>query len=302
VTDTRTRYPYRSPGDHAAVQAACRRALTASGTRCEMGLVDSALGATGVLVAGGRTALPPAVLVPGAEAPAATMTAAIEAVGRSRQVFVPDPPGMPGLSAPRQPERDFWASYGHWLDTVLPQLTTEPVMLVGHGLGAGIALTSSCEPQVTQLVLIDPLGLSPIRQPLPVRWRRWLWRVNADHQAAGRLLHSLTGPGFRPDPAALAVSCVIGAHYRPPRIPHRVPQESIHRWIHRTPLTVVVGECDPYLTGPALRALAARLPEASVRMLDGVGHLLPLEAPERFAELMSGVTTARSTTPRNDHR
>jgi pimeloyl-ACP methyl ester carboxylesterase len=265
-----------------------------------MRLVDTELGATGVLVAGQRTSLPPAVLVPGAEATGTTMTAAIETVGRSRQVFVPDPPGMPGMSAPRQPERNFWSAYGRWLDTTLPQLTTDPVMLVGHGLGAGIALASSCEHQVTQLVLIDPLGLSPIRQPLPLRWRRSLWRVNADEQATGRLLHSLTAPGFQPDPATLAVLCVIGAHYRPPRIPRRFPQESIHRWTRRTPITATVGEYDPLMAGPARRALAARLPEASVRTLDGVGHFLPLEAPERFAELINGVTTVESA-PRNDH-
>ncbi|MCK0089628.1 alpha/beta hydrolase [Rhodococcus sp. HNM0563] len=300
MTESRTRYPYRSPGDHAAVQAACRRALTDSGLPCEVQLVDTAQGATGVLVAGQPSALPPVVLVPGAEAPAVTMTAAIEAIGRSRQVFVPDPPGMPGLSAPKQPERDFWASYGSWLDTVLPALTPDPVMLVGHGLGAGIALAASREHQVTQLVLIGPLGLSPVRPSVAVRWRRWLWRVNADHQATGRLLQSLTAAGFRPDPAALAVLCVIGAHYRPPHIPHRFPEESVRRWTHRTPLTAVVGEYDPVLTGPALRALAARLPTASVRMLDGVGHLLPLEAPDRFAELLDRVTTARSA-PRNDH-
>lgn len=266
-----------------------------------MRLVHTALGATAVVVAGAPSALPPVVVIPGAEATAATMTAAIEAIAQSRQVFVPDPPGMPGLSAPRQPEHDFWAVYGHWLDTVLPELTPDPVMLVGHGLGAGIALASSCETQVTQLVLVDPLGLSPVRRPLPVRWRRWLWRLNADQQATGRLLYSLTGPGFRPAPAVLAVFCAIGAHYRPPRPPRRCPEDSIRRWTHRTPLTAVVGECDPVLTGPALRALAARLPLASVRMLDGVGHLLPLEAPERFAELIRHMPTARSA-PRHDHR
>jgi len=51
------------------------------------------------------------------------------------------------------------------------------------------------------------------------------------------------------------------------------------------PVTVVIGDRDQVEHEPALRQTLARLlPQASFRVLKGVGHLSPLEAPNKLAD------------------
>lgn len=67
MTGLHTKYPYRSPGDHIFVQSSCRRLLSGTKQRYEVRYVDSALGATGVVTSGTRSALPAIVVVAGTE-------------------------------------------------------------------------------------------------------------------------------------------------------------------------------------------------------------------------------------------
>jgi 3-oxoadipate enol-lactonase len=51
------------------------------------------------------------------------------------------------------------------------------------------------------------------------------------------------------------------------------------------PVTVVIGDRDEVEHEAALREIFARiLPQATFRVLEGVGHLSPLEAPDAVAE------------------
>jgi 3-oxoadipate enol-lactonase len=51
------------------------------------------------------------------------------------------------------------------------------------------------------------------------------------------------------------------------------------------PVTVVIGDRDQVEHETALREIFARLlPQATFRVLNGVGHLSPLEAPDAVAE------------------
>ena len=51
------------------------------------------------------------------------------------------------------------------------------------------------------------------------------------------------------------------------------------------PVTVVIGDRDQVEQKPALRKTFARfLPQATFRVLKGVGHLSPLEAPNELAD------------------
>ncbi|UGQ58528.1 alpha/beta hydrolase [Rhodococcus pyridinivorans] len=291
MTGLHTKYPYRSPGDHIFVQSSCRRLLSGTKQRYEVRYVDSALGATGVVTSGTRSALPAIVVVAGTEVPAAAMTALIDVLGPSRQVFVVDPPGMPGLSDPRYPVRDLWTVYGQWFDTVLAQLTSSPVTVIGYGFGAAIAVSAPRHVHVTDLVLAAPIGLSPIRQTAASRWHRWRWHTDADPQSAERFLRVVTGTGFKPDADLVALYCTIGAHYLPLRIRPLVPDDAITQKAEHVPITIAVGGDDPFLTEPVRGALGGRVPQASIHLLDGVGHLIPLEAPEQLAALADSATS-----------
>jgi 3-oxoadipate enol-lactonase len=64
------------------------------------------------------------------------------------------------------------------------------------------------------------------------------------------------------------------------------------------PCTVVHGALDPLSPAENSRRLAALIPDARYVELDGVGHLVPQEAPQRLAELV----TAASHTTTKAHR
>jgi pimeloyl-ACP methyl ester carboxylesterase len=52
----------------------------------------------------------------------------------------------------------------------------------------------------------------------------------------------------------------------------------------KLPVIVVVGDCDQIEHEAALREIFARfLPQTSFRVLQGIGHLSPLEAPDALA-------------------
>ena len=54
------------------------------------------------------------------------------------------------------------------------------------------------------------------------------------------------------------------------------------------PALVIVGEADRETPVAYAEALAAGLPDSTLEILEGVGHLSPSEAPERFNELLNG--------------
>jgi non-heme chloroperoxidase len=63
----------------------------------------------------------------------------------------------------------------------------------------------------------------------------------------------------------------------------------------RVPTTILVGTHDR-LTPPArARVLASGVPAAQLRVLDGLGHMLPLEAPDVVASTIARLATVRSS-------
>jgi pimeloyl-ACP methyl ester carboxylesterase len=55
-------------------------------------------------------------------------------------------------------------------------------------------------------------------------------------------------------------------------------------------VTVVIGDRDQIENEPALRKTFARfLPQATFRLLKGIGHLSPLEAPNELADACSAL-------------
>ena len=62
------------------------------------------------------------------------------------------------------------------------------------------------------------------------------------------------------------------------------------------PTVVVVGSKDR-LTVPARgRALVAAIPGARLEVLDGIGHMLPLEAPDVLAREIAGLSMSSGAT------
>jgi pimeloyl-ACP methyl ester carboxylesterase len=54
------------------------------------------------------------------------------------------------------------------------------------------------------------------------------------------------------------------------------------------PLVVAVGDQDDILPVDEARQIAASAPDGSLEVIEGAGHLVSVEAPERFNEILSG--------------
>lgn len=279
---------YHETADSVPVRRACRDRLEHWHVPHALHRFDTSLGVTTVLSAGTSTGLPPVVLLPGADLNAATSLATVCALREQHRVLVPDIPGEPGLSSSRRPHRyrQLLPAYGHWLDELLPQLCSEPVILVGHSLGAGIALASTPSDHVAKLVLVSPAGLVAMRHTRELTWLRTKWRLDATLGNSEQLLSYLMSPRFTPDMGLVSWYSMVAEHCFPGRLPRRLPARLVHRW-SGTPVVVATGEHDRLVSPDRLRRRVRSLLGVEVRTLPRCGHLALREAPGTVAELIT---------------
>ncbi|MFC8765622.1 alpha/beta hydrolase [Streptomyces sp. NPDC057193] len=102
------------------------------------------------------------VLIPGTNVNAAVSLGFAEALSRSGPLIVLDVPGRSGLSAGERPRRHRTDRYGRWLTDILPQVTSEPAVVVGHSLGGAIALASGSD-LISGRLLVSTAGLVRLR-------------------------------------------------------------------------------------------------------------------------------------------
>ncbi|MGM5069233.1 alpha/beta fold hydrolase [Rhodococcus qingshengii] len=276
---------YRCPGDERQLLTSARTMLTSWSLPWELRRVQTSLGSTLILAAGAATSLPAAVFVPGAGLSAAMIEPAVAAIACTRTVFVVDVPGEPGLSAARRPASADLDHYGRWLDEVTGALGEKSLVLIGHGLGAAIVLSSTPHPRVAGTVLVNPERLGRSRWYSWGALRRFLWRRSTDIDAAQHYLEHVTGPKFVPSPALVGWFCNVGAYCHPtPSLP-LLDTDRIGLWADHAPMVAAVGADDPLSpTGTAVKAFADH--HVTVTELENTGHLAPVENPIALAQIV----------------
>ena len=221
-------------------------------------------------------------------------------------------PVMPGLRAPgfrvlrpdlrghgrsSRPDSGYhWSHHAADMEAVLDAAGVERAAVVGFSIGGGVAieLAQTLSDRVDSLVLIAPVMpdrpfepdfLENLKQVARVARTEGIEAAMKGPWAQSPLfVHSFTKPGIR-EAAAAILNDFPGAEYlaserdhveREWTIPERLPQIEAQT-------LVMVGE----LEMPGFRAFAeeatANIPEARIEVLDGCGHLLPLEEPELVA-------------------
>jgi pimeloyl-ACP methyl ester carboxylesterase len=192
-----------------------------------------------------------------------------------------------------------------------------PFDLVGHSLGAGIALTLAAEhaPAVRRLVLVSPAGLSSMPRAASLLLSAGADIALAARRRAGaladfgwgrRLLLGLAAA----DPAAIAptqarmmIRASAGAQ-RTSEAFATITGTDLRPLLLRAgaPIGVIWGERDRTIPVRLADVVRAQRPEVEVTVVPGAGHVLMVERPEAFVDALEGLLATLpkdATTPRS---
>ncbi|SES78721.1 poly(3-hydroxyalkanoate) depolymerase [Geodermatophilus poikilotrophus] len=239
-----------------------------------------------------------------------------ELAARGRQVISFDAPGIGGSTPYRSPRR--MPGLVRTVTGMLDALGYDEVDVFGVSLGGVVAqqLARQAQHRVRGLVLAATapgLGGMPgapsalLALTTPRRYR------DPEHylQVAGRIYGGMA----RTDPHRL-LHTVIG-RVRPPSLAgyagqlYAITGWTSLPWLHtlRQPTLVIAGDDDPIIPLINGRILAWRIPNASLHVVQGGGHLFILERPADMAELVTSfldgepapVTVGAGATTWTDH-
>lgn len=284
---------YRSPAARERVRNWCEARLAAWPVPHDRWQVETSAGLTSVVRTGpdpkpGRGAL---VLLPGTNMNAAVSLGFAEALSRVASLIVLDVPGQPGLSAGERPRRQRMARYGRWLTEALAQVTSEPVVVVGHSLGGAIALASGSD-LISGRVLVSTAGLVRLRVGASVLGATVPWLLRPSVPRAERLVRHMSSSGASVSDELSRWMALVGSSCRSSLAPAPLPS-SVLAHARSVPNMVVTGSRDVFLPPARLGPAAEQRLGTHLRVLDGAGHLLPEEFPERLAVLVAEFIEAR---------
>lgn len=277
---------YRSPEGMLEIRAWCEARLAAWEFPHQARTIPSILGSTHVVTAGHG---PDLVLLPGTNFAAATWLDLIATLAEDHTVHALDLPGQPGLSGADRPNRSA-DRHGAWLAEVATALGTDRPVIVAHSLGAVTALRAIADGAISRrVVLLDPAGLMRLKVGLDVMRPTVPWLRKPNDATSAALLTTMMARGHTPEPDLAVWMSLVGQHVRTSLAPSPVPARVL-RTIADVPVEVLSGREDIFLPPARLeRALHRRLPTASLRFVDGAGHLLPHERPDAVRDWLDRV-------------
>jgi pimeloyl-ACP methyl ester carboxylesterase len=212
-----------------------------------------------------------------------------------RRAVALDLPGFGEAAAPAEP-------VAHWQDVLaaMDALGMDRASIVGSSFGAAVALrvAATAPARVSSLLLFSSAG---VPEPDPSPQLLGAWEAEEGALEAGDL--------------AKAVEAVVAAWVSPAasdEVRRRVSTmqrgnyeaHASERGLRQAvdpleedpgllaaidcPALVAAGEDDVVDFKDAVQGLGARLPRAETTLIEGCGHLAPLEAPEEFRRLVVG--------------
>jgi pimeloyl-ACP methyl ester carboxylesterase len=204
--------------------------------------------------------------------------------------------GLGGSSGPEMPPY----SLGLWArdaKVLLDQLELQRAVVVSHGYGAAVALEMALDfPMATRgMVAVSPLLRVPAgvaagaRQQMETAERQGMAAViPLVQQQIAPVGSGATGVFDRLRPSLQATE--PASYARTARAMMRADLSDRIEDVAK-PTLVVVGQHDPLATVALARELEETISGARIQILPGVSHLLPLEAPQELARLITDFAT-----------
>jgi pimeloyl-ACP methyl ester carboxylesterase len=204
-------------------------------------------------------------------------------------------PDMPGFGQSTRPDT---ARNPAHLAVLLNQLLDaegrDPVHLVGFGLGGWVAaeMAAMNQGRLLTLTVVGAAGIKPregyIHDPLTQSWTDYVRGGFRDDE------HFIAVFGEEPVEQVIQLwdfsrEMTARITWKPWMWSLQLP--TLLRGV-RTPALVVWGEQDQIVPLDCARQYAEVLPNASLEVIPGAGHVVELEEPDRLAALITAQTTA----------
>ncbi|WP_328924269.1 alpha/beta hydrolase [Streptomyces sp. NBC_00190] len=271
---------YRSTAGRELIRRWCFDQFDAWAVPHERTTVSANGAQTHVVLAGsGPTTV---VFVPGTNFnAAASLPLATTLVAAGHRVLLVDVPGQPGLSSGERAlsgGRLSW--YGAWLGEVIEKISPEPVVVMGHSFGAGIALSADSS-RISRLVLVSPGGLTRLRLTPAVLAASAAWFLRPAPAHSARLLRAMLAPGHQPREDLVTWMTLVARHSRSSGAPGAaaLPARSVSR-------LVVTGEHDVFLPPRRLVTAVRGTLGTELGVVAEAGHLVVEERPECLVALL----------------
>lgn len=172
---------------------------------------------------------------------------------------------------------------------VVDALHLERYVLIGHSMGGKVALeVAGRQPSgLAGLVLIAPSPPTP--EPMEPSERARLLRSHGDREATLKTNRSISRLSIKPE----AFEALVNDNLRCAPSAWQAwlesgSAETLKLGLIHVPALLIAGQLDPVISLELLHGeIAPHLTEFGVEVIAGAGHLLPLEAAGRVAELIA---------------
>jgi pimeloyl-ACP methyl ester carboxylesterase len=247
----------------------------------------------------------PLVLLHGLGATRAIWTTVAPVLARRRRVVTVDVPGF-GESEPAGPGFELEAVADRIARGLAARGVGVPFDLLGHSLGAGVALTlAAARPRsVRRLVLSAPAGFATYPQPAVRVLAAGLNRMLAARRALARLTDLAWGrrlllANVAADPRTLSptqarfiVDASAGAR-RSAEALATIASADLRPLLERAPATLglIWGEQDRTVSPRIAQVIRAVRPDAELELIARAGHVAMVERPEAYVAAVEALLT-----------
>ena len=198
--------------------------------------------------------------------------------------------------------RDAWSAgaMAAWVKHLLDFLGVDRCVVVGQSIGGAIALDAAAmmPSRVVALVLLAPIGFTPVRRVVLARMFRWLHPSTTPRWIVALILRRIYGHRGRWTTrdleeywSPLRRGDVVRAILQSVREFDFAPRDPRELTLGDSRLVIRFGELDRLIPARAAVPHARRFKGADVAVLDGVGHVPADEVPDDVAKLIVRVAS-----------
>jgi pimeloyl-ACP methyl ester carboxylesterase len=277
---------YRSQEGYDRIMALYDSALNRWPVDYESHMIPTRYGSTFVVVAGPPDAAP-LVLLHGAQVKLTSWLPHIAVLASKYRTYCIDIIGEGGKSAPtRLPRKG--PEHVDWLRDVLDGLGLQSAALAGVSLGGWLALQTAAHAadRVRCVVAICPVIFERVRLGLALRGM--VATLFPTRGTVTTLVRYMMRPQASIDPELIDNMLLFFTSVKPNTNQPSRASDSVLRKI-TSPALVVVGEYEVFNNPQGVLERASRLiPGVVTELVEGAGHLLPIEQLDRVNDLMLG--------------